>query len=75
MDDVGKVRSLLRQLQLSRPQCELKERSAALQAKQVLERNAEAYGALRTAMAERQPLEVCIQAAVQANLEQPLTLS
>jgi hypothetical protein len=70
VDDVLKVRSLLRQLQVPDAQRELKERNAALQAKQMLARNAEAYGALKKAMAERQPVQACVKAAIEAGLEQ-----
>lgn len=66
VEDVIKVRSLLRHLQLPAPQLEQKERAAAYQAGHILARNDQAYQALMAAMAERQPVEDCISALVAA---------
>lgn len=74
VDDVMKVRSLLRQLKVPASQRELKERMAALQAKQVLERNDSAYEVLKQAMLERQSVEACIEAAIQAGMETPVSV-
>lgn len=71
VDDVMKVRSLLRQLRVPGAQLEIKERTAALQAQQVMERNQDAYEALKQSMMARQPVESCIEAAINAGMEQP----
>lgn len=71
VDDVMKVRSLLRQLQVPGAQLELKERTAALQAKQIMERNQAAYEALKQSMMERHSVQTCIEAAINAGMEQP----
>lgn len=66
VDDVLKVRSLLRQLQLSEQDIEQKERWAAFQARQTLERHRAAYDALVLAMEQRADLATC-QAAIQSS--------
>jgi hypothetical protein len=66
VDDVIKLRGLLNELKYSPQMLEQKERWAAFQAKQMIERNAAAYGALMTAMGDRQPVETCIEAIVEA---------
>lgn len=66
VEDVLKVRSLLRNLQLNSAQLEQKERAAANQAQQMLERNDDAYRALVAAMAERQPVKDCVAALMAA---------
>lgn len=74
VDDVMKVRSLLRQLRVPSAQLEIKERTAALQAAQVMERNQAAYEALKQSMVARQPVQDCINAAIQAGMEQPAAI-
>jgi len=74
VDDVMKVRSLLRQLRIPGAQLELKERTAALQAAQVMERNSAAYEALKQCMSERQPVQSCVEAAICAGMEQPSSI-
>lgn len=66
VDDVVKLRGLLNELKYSPQMLEQKERWAAFQAKQMIERNGEGYKALKTAMAERKPVENCIEAIVEA---------
>lgn len=70
VDDVGKVRSLLRQLKLSEPDLAQKERMAASLATQTLKRNDEAYQALVDSMRQKAPLVDCI-AAIEAHLPPP----
>ncbi len=62
VDDVFKLRGVLKQLQFSPQMLEQKERWAAFQAKQMLERHRDAYQALMQAMAERKPVADCIAA-------------
>lgn len=66
IDDVAKVRGLLNELKYSPQMLEQKERWAAFQARQILERNREAYEALKSAMAERKNVEGCVAAIVEA---------
>lgn len=62
VDDVIKLRGLLNALNYSPQMLEQKERWAAFQAKQMIERHADAYEALKAAMAERRSLEDCVAA-------------
>lgn len=58
-DDLQKLRTTLAQLRLPDSQIQQKERWAALQAKTLLQKNQEAYGALVAAMEERRSVEEC----------------
>lgn len=60
-DDLQKLRTTLAQLRLPDSQIQQKERWAALQAKNLLQQNQEAYEALVTAMEERRSVEECAQ--------------
>jgi hypothetical protein len=62
IDDVGKVRSLLRQMKLSEKDLAQRERLAASLATQTLKRNDEAYQALIETMRDRAALADCIAA-------------
>jgi hypothetical protein len=62
IDDVGKVRSLLRQMKLSEKDLAQRERLAASLATQTLKRNDEAYQALIATMRDRAALADCIAA-------------
>ncbi len=68
VDDVMKLRGLLNELKYSPQMLEQKERWAAFQAKQMIERNDDGYEALKAAMAERKPVEDCIEAIVGATV-------
>lgn len=61
-DDREKLRSVLTQLGFPANQCLQKERWAILQAKTLLQEHESAYAALVTAMAQRTPIEECVQA-------------
>jgi hypothetical protein len=74
IDDVGKLRSLLRELKVSEPELAQKERLAASLATQTLKRNDAAYQALITAMRDRAELADCI-AAIQTHLPKAESLA
>jgi hypothetical protein len=68
-DDLQKLRTTLAQLRLPDSQIQQKERWAALQAKNLLQQNQEAYDALVAAMEERKPIAECRQ-LISAKIEE-----
>ncbi len=74
VDDVGKVRSLLKQIKFSGGDLAQKERWAAIQAQGVIERNQEAYDALVLAMKAGASVEDCVQALQLRQEPLPVTL-
>ena len=60
-DDLQKLRMTLAQLRLPNAEIQQKERWAALQAKNLLQQNQDAYDALVIAMEARQPISDCHQ--------------
>ena len=60
-DDLQKLRMTLAQLRLPNAEIQQKERWAALQAKNLLQQNQDAYDALVIAMEARQPIADCHQ--------------